>query len=103
MVTGLERGKQEIERQQEVEVKRQHDLTVQNARLAKPIKHLEDDLNDTFPDTNFSESDITIDGADVTKDGADVTKDGTDVTKDGVDVTKDGADGTDHSDNNSYK
>ena len=92
----MKKGKQEIERQQRVAVKRQHDLTVQNARFAKQIKQREGDLNDTVPDTSFSEGDITIVGADVTKDGAD-------VTKDGAVVTKDGADGTDHSDNNSNK
>ena len=51
-------------------------MTVHNARLAKQIKQLDDDLNDTFPDTSFSKGDITIDGSDVTQFGADVTKDG---------------------------
>ena len=30
--------------------------------MAKQIKQLDDDLNDTFPDTSFSKGDITIDG-----------------------------------------
>ena len=50
--------------------------------MAKQIKQLDDDLNDTFPDTSFSKGDITIDGAD---------------------VEQDGADWTDHSENNSNK
>jgi len=39
MVTGLERGKQGIERQQRVAVKRQHDLTVHNEILAKQFNN----------------------------------------------------------------
>lgn len=46
MVSGLERDKQEVERQNEI--------------LANEVKRLKEELDDTFPDHIFSESDVRL-------------------------------------------